>query len=67
MTDPPFEGIVGAFVAWLKRRPFVYNIRELYPEMAVAGEIVRPARWVRIWEALTPLDAGACRARDRPR
>src|SRR5438128_7249889 len=22
MTDPPFAGIVGAFVAWLKGRPF---------------------------------------------
>jgi len=52
MTDPPFEGIVGAFVAWLKQRPFVYNIRDLYPEMAVAGEIVRPARWLQIWEKL---------------
>jgi colanic acid biosynthesis glycosyl transferase WcaI len=52
MTDPPFEGIVGAFVAWLKRRPFVYNIRDLYPEMAVSGEIVRPARWVQFWEKL---------------
>lgn len=52
MTDPPFEGIVGAFVAWLKRRPFVYNIRDLYPEMAIAGKIVRPARWVRVWEKL---------------
>src|SRR5713101_5569206 len=52
MTDPPFEGIVGAFVAWLKRRPFVYNIRDLYPEMAISGEIVRPARWVRFWERL---------------
>jgi putative colanic acid biosynthesis glycosyltransferase WcaI len=52
MTDPPFEGIVGAFVAWLKRRPLVYNIRDLYPEMAISGEIVRPARWVQIWEKL---------------
>jgi glycosyltransferase involved in cell wall biosynthesis len=52
MTDPPFEGIVGAFVAWLKRRPFVYNIRDLYPEMAISGEIVRPARWVQFWESL---------------
>ena len=52
MTDPPFEGIVGAFVAWLKRRPFVYNIRDLYPEMAVVGKIVRPARWLQIWEKL---------------
>jgi glycosyltransferase involved in cell wall biosynthesis len=52
MTDPPFEGIVGAFIAWLKRRPFVYNIRDLYPEMAVVGKIVQPARWVRMWETL---------------
>ena len=52
MTDPPFEGIVGAVVAWLKRRPFVYNIRDLYPEMAISGEIVRPARWLRLWERL---------------
>lgn len=52
MTDPPFEGIVGAFVAWLKRRPFVYNIRDLYPEMAISGDIVRPARWLKFWERL---------------
>jgi glycosyltransferase involved in cell wall biosynthesis len=52
MTDPPFEGIVGAFVAWLKRKPFVYNIRDLYPEMAVAGSIVGPSWWVRLWERL---------------
>jgi colanic acid biosynthesis glycosyl transferase WcaI len=52
MTDPPFEGIVGALVAWLKRKPFVYNIRDLYPEMALAGKIVRPSWWVRSWDAL---------------
>jgi len=52
MTDPPFEGIVGALVAWLKRCPFVYNIRDLYPEMAISGEIVRPARWLKVWERL---------------
>lgn len=52
MTDPPFAGIVGAFVAFLKGLPLVYNIRDLYPEMAISGEIVRPARWVRFWETL---------------
>src|ERR1017187_8326877 len=52
MTDPPFEGIVGAFVAFVKRKPFVYNIRDLYPEMAVVGSIVRPSWWVRLWERL---------------
>jgi len=52
MTDPPFQGIVGAFVAWLKRKPFVYNIRDLYPEMALAGKIVGPSLGTRIWERL---------------
>jgi colanic acid biosynthesis glycosyl transferase WcaI len=52
MTDPPFLGIVGAFVALLKHRPYVYNIRDLYPDMAVGGSIVEPGRFARIWESL---------------
>ena len=50
MTDPPFEGIVGAFVAMLKNKPYVYNIRDLYPDMAVGGSIVEPGMLARIWE-----------------
>jgi colanic acid biosynthesis glycosyl transferase WcaI len=50
MTDPPFEGIVGAFVAMLKRKPFVYNIRDMYPDMAVGGSIVKPGLMARVWE-----------------
>ena len=52
MTDPPFAGILGATVARMKRVPFVYNIRDLYPDMAVGGDIVRPRAWVRFWERL---------------
>jgi hypothetical protein len=52
MTDPPFQGIVGAFVAMLKRKPYVYNIRDLYPDMAVGGDIVRPGLFARVWEKL---------------
>lgn len=52
MTDPPFAGILGATIARMKRVPFVYNIRDLYPEMAVGGDIVRPRAWVRFWERL---------------
>jgi len=50
MTDPPFEGIVGGFVAMLKLQPFVYNIRDLYPDMALGGSIVEPGPLARIWE-----------------
>jgi colanic acid biosynthesis glycosyl transferase WcaI len=52
MTDPPFQGIVGAIVAILKRKPYVYNIRDMYPDMAVGGSIVEPGRLARIWEKL---------------
>jgi putative colanic acid biosynthesis glycosyltransferase WcaI len=52
MTDPPFEGIVGAFVAMLKNKPYVYNIRDLYPDMAVGGSIVKPGLLARVWEKL---------------
>src|SRR5215470_7437123 len=52
MTDPPFQGIVGAFVAMLKRKPFAYNIRDLYPDMAVGGDIVQPGLLVRLWERM---------------
>jgi len=52
MTDPPFEGIVAALVAMLKGRPFVYNIRDLYPDMAVGGSIVEPGLLTRVWEKL---------------
>ncbi len=52
MTDPPFAGIAGAMVAKLTGRPFVYNIRDMYPDMALGGGIVRPSRWVAAWEEL---------------
>lgn len=52
MTDPPFEGLAGALVCKLTRRPFVYNLRDMYPDMAVGGNIVRPGWKTRIWESL---------------
>jgi colanic acid biosynthesis glycosyl transferase WcaI len=52
MTDPPIAGIAGAFVAQITGRPFVYNIRDLYPEMAVGGDIVNRSSWTDRWERL---------------
>jgi glycosyltransferase involved in cell wall biosynthesis len=52
MTDPPMAGIAGAFVARLAGCPFVYNIRDLYPDMAIGGDIVRPTSWVECWERM---------------
>jgi colanic acid biosynthesis glycosyl transferase WcaI len=50
MTDPPVEGIVGAAIARFLGRPFVYNIRDLYPDMALAAGIVRERGWTDAWE-----------------
>jgi len=52
MTDPPIEGIAGALVAQMSNRPFVYNIRDMYPDMAVGGSIVRPGSFTARWEAM---------------
>jgi colanic acid biosynthesis glycosyl transferase WcaI len=52
MTDPPFQGIVGAMVALLTGKPYVYNIRDMYPDMAVGGAIVEPGWLARVWEKL---------------
>jgi putative colanic acid biosynthesis glycosyltransferase WcaI len=52
MTDPPIEGIAGALVAQLSSRPFVYNLRDMYPDMALGGEIIRRGSWAERWEAL---------------
>jgi glycosyltransferase involved in cell wall biosynthesis len=52
MTDPPVAGIAGAFIARLAGRPFVYNIRDLYPDMALGGDIVRRSAWSDRWEGL---------------
>ena len=52
MTDPPFAGIIGAFVAMLKGKPYFYNIRDLYPDMAVGGSIVAPGMLAQVWEKL---------------
>lgn len=50
MTDPPVEGIFGAAVARFLGRPFVYNLRDLYPDIALAANIVRRRFWTDAWE-----------------
>jgi glycosyltransferase involved in cell wall biosynthesis len=52
MTDPPIAGIAGAFIAQITRCPFIYSISDLYPEMAVAGNILKPSFWTHRWEKM---------------
>ncbi|HEV7514406.1 MAG TPA: glycosyltransferase family 4 protein [Candidatus Acidoferrum sp.] len=52
MTDPPFNGIVAALLSVLKRKPLLYDIQDMYPDMAVAGAVVQPGLFTRLWERL---------------
>src|SRR6202161_2572458 len=52
MTDPPVAGIAGAFVALVSGRTYVYNIRDLYPDMSLVGDIVSKNPWVERWERM---------------
>jgi len=52
MTDPPFAGLLGAWIARQRGVPFVYNIRDLYPDMALGGAIVENRPWVQAWERM---------------
>ncbi len=52
MTDPPVAGIAGALVARMRRRRFIYNIRDLYPDMVLAGGLLGPGRCLSTWDRL---------------
>lgn len=34
-TDPPFLGIIAAVLSYFKSTPFIYNCRDLYPDVAI--------------------------------
>jgi glycosyltransferase involved in cell wall biosynthesis len=52
MTDPPLACLLGAFVARWRKLPFIYNIRDLHPDMAIAAGLLSPCRWTESWERL---------------
>jgi colanic acid biosynthesis glycosyl transferase WcaI len=41
-SPPPTLGLIGLVIAKLKRVPLVYNVQDLYPEVAVATGAVKP-------------------------
>jgi len=52
MTDPPLASLVGVLIGKIRRARYVYNIRDLHPDMAVAAGIVPPGWFVRLWESV---------------
>lgn len=53
---PPLSiGVTAAIVGLLRRRPFVYDVQDIWPESAIASGFLRPgriARWLSILERL---------------
>jgi len=52
MTDPPILALVGAMGAILRGSRFIYNIRDLHPDMALAAGFTLPRPVWAIWERL---------------
>jgi colanic acid biosynthesis glycosyl transferase WcaI len=51
LTDPPFNGVVGAFVAARHRVPFVFVCHDVYPDIALALGRLRNPVVIRAWRA----------------
>jgi putative colanic acid biosynthesis glycosyltransferase WcaI len=47
-SPPPTLGLVGLIVAGLRRAPLVYNVQDLYPEVAIAAGAVKPGPLLRL-------------------
>jgi glycosyltransferase involved in cell wall biosynthesis len=49
-STPLTTGLAGYMVATLKRRPFFFEVRDLWPESAVVAGVLKPGRAVRTIE-----------------
>lgn len=50
MTDPPVLGIMGALLARIRHRPFIYCVQDLYPDLVSALGLRIPRPFLRVWE-----------------
>jgi glycosyltransferase involved in cell wall biosynthesis len=52
-TNPPYLGVIGAFVSLLRRHPYVVLLHDSYPQMAVWVGKIRPGGIIeRVWHRL---------------
>ena len=42
LSPPPTLGLIGLSIARIRRRPLVYVVQDLYPEVAIASGVLRP-------------------------
>lgn len=49
-TNPPYLGVIGAFVSMLRRHPYVILLHDSYPQLAVWVGKIRPGGMIdRVW------------------
>ncbi len=55
-TNPPFLGFAAALVKWLRRKPYVNIVHDVYPDTAVSAGLIRRSSLVTfLWERITRL------------
>ena len=52
MTDPPLAGFIGAIAAKIRKKPFIYYIQDLHPDMALAAGMIKEGKLSKIWHRL---------------
>lgn len=40
-STPPTQGLVGAFIRFFRRKPFVYNLQDIFPDSLVASGLTK--------------------------
>jgi glycosyltransferase involved in cell wall biosynthesis len=51
-TDPPFVGVIAFFISRLKSVPFIYNCRDLFPDVALELGRLQPGLRSRMFDSL---------------
>jgi colanic acid biosynthesis glycosyl transferase WcaI len=54
-TDPPVLGVLGAALKWWQRRPLVYYLQDLYPEVGLVTGQLKPGLMTRLLRWATQL------------
>ena len=52
MTDPPLSGIIGAIASIAKKKPFIYYIQDMHPEMAIASGMIKSGYITKLWDII---------------
>jgi glycosyltransferase involved in cell wall biosynthesis len=53
-TNPPFVGLVGLLVKWLRRKPYAVIVYDVYPETAIGSGVIKKSSLIAwIWKKIS--------------